>query len=580
MSPARSRGLVLAPDLTLPIDAVTETFAILGKRGSGKSSTARVMVEELLDAGLPVAVVDPTGVWWGLRSSADGQSTGYDVVIFGGDHADVPLEETAGHVVADVIVDKRVSAVLDLSHLSKSAGRRLVTDFVERLYHRNREPLHVVVDEADLFAPQRTPQGAERCLGAMNDLARRGRVRGLGVTLISQRPAVLNKDVLTQAEVLIALRLIGARDRAAINEWIETQADEGVRDVIASLPSLPVGTAWVWSPGWLETLQKVAIRRARTFDSSATPKAGQRVSTPTRMAAVDLDALRDHIAATVEKAKADDPRELRRRLAAAEAALADANRRTPEPAPAPQVQVVNVPVLPPEALAELTRIAEQAQEWARQATAAAQQVADQVAQAAAAVSAQPPAPKTRQPAPTPVRAPAPRPTPAKPAPAAAQPSGVLSRAERAILSVLAQHGTRSTTQVAILTGYSHKSGGYRNALSKLRTAGYIDGRGEITATTAGLAALGDFDPLPEGADLRRWWGERHLGKAERAILDVLAGAYPHPVPVPDIAEATGYSASSGGFRNALSKLRSLELAAGRGELVMADALAAAPGVHA
>jgi hypothetical protein len=41
-----------------------------------------------------------------------------------------------------------------------------------------------------------------------------------------------------------------------------------------SLASLPVGTAWVWSPGYLELFQRVTIRARETFDSSATPKAG------------------------------------------------------------------------------------------------------------------------------------------------------------------------------------------------------------------------------------------------------------------------------------------------------------------
>ncbi len=56
------------------------------------------------------------------------------------------------------------------------------------LYHRNREPLHVVIDEAALLAPQRVQHGGERLLGAMSDLVRRGRVRGLGVSMITQSP--------------------------------------------------------------------------------------------------------------------------------------------------------------------------------------------------------------------------------------------------------------------------------------------------------------------------------------------------------------------------------------------------------
>jgi len=127
-----------------------------------------------------------------LHASADGKSDGYPVVIFGGDHADVPLEETAGSLIADVLATQRISAVLDLSTLSKSGPRRFATDLLERLYHRNRQPLHVVIDEADLLAPQRVLSGGERLLGAMSDLVRRGRVHGLGATLVTQRPATLN----------------------------------------------------------------------------------------------------------------------------------------------------------------------------------------------------------------------------------------------------------------------------------------------------------------------------------------------------------------------------------------------------
>jgi DNA helicase HerA-like ATPase len=75
--------------------------------------------------------------------------------------------------------------VIDLSLLSKSASRTFMAPFLERLYHRNREALHVVIDEADAFAPQRAQADGLRLLGAMEDLVRRGRARGIGVTLIT-----------------------------------------------------------------------------------------------------------------------------------------------------------------------------------------------------------------------------------------------------------------------------------------------------------------------------------------------------------------------------------------------------------
>ena len=86
--------------------------------------------------------------------------------------------------------------------------RRLHVCDVKPLVRMRKPPGSVgKIDEADLLAPQRVMAGGERLLGAMSDLVRRGRVRGLGVTLVTQRPATLNKDILTQAEVLIALRM-------------------------------------------------------------------------------------------------------------------------------------------------------------------------------------------------------------------------------------------------------------------------------------------------------------------------------------------------------------------------------------
>ena len=248
----RATGLRIADTLTLPLEAVTETFAVLARRGMGKTNLAVVITEELVAAGLPVVVIDPVGVWWGLRSSADGSSAGIPVVIFGGDHADLPLEAGSGEIVARAIVEHRFSSVIDLSGMRKSAMRRFCTDLVETLYRLNREPLHVVVDEADLLAPQARAMGdAAPLLGAMEDLVRRGRARGIGCTLITQRPAVLHKDVLSQAGALVALGMTSPRDVAAIDEWVRLHADDGeARTLKASLPSVnfPALLDGAWRP--------------------------------------------------------------------------------------------------------------------------------------------------------------------------------------------------------------------------------------------------------------------------------------------------------------------------------------------
>lgn len=548
--------LQISSDLSLPLDAVTEAFLIIARRGMGKTTAGAVVAEEMIGAGLPVVILDPTGASWGLRSSADGSEPGLPVVIFGGEHADVPLDEHAGALLARLIVEQRFPAVIDLSLLSKSAMRRFVADFAETLYHRNREPLHLIVDECDLFIPQKTFAGMERLVGAIDDIVRRGRIRGLGVTLISQRPAAVNTDVRSQAGCLIVLGLTGSHDINAIDDWVRLHADpEEAKTVKASLPSLPVGTAWFWSPGWLGILRQVKIRRRRTFDSSATPKAGAQRILPTEWATVDLDALTKVLAAAepVLSGKGSGEASLRRRIAELERELATERAKQ-----APEPQVVEVPAVSDELIAKAVGIVGDLIEALDRVgshptipvPAATSRAVPPTPRPAAAASTRDATPRSRPPAPG---------------------DTGLGRCERAILTVLAQHGRRTTTQVALLSGYSHKSGGFRNSLSLLRTAGRIEGRGEVAATAAGLAALGDYESLPSGPALVEWWYNQ-LGKAERSILAVLVDVWPDECAVADIAEATGYSASSGGFRNALSRLRSLELASGRGALRAADVL--------
>ncbi|MBN1253962.1 MAG: DUF853 family protein [Deltaproteobacteria bacterium] len=307
--------LHISKDIDLPIEAITQTFGILGKRGSGKTTTASVFAEELLKNNLPLVIVDPTGAWWGLRSSKDGKSDGFSITILGGDHGDVPLEETGGKVIADLVAEEAPPLVLDLSTLSKNAMRRFMTDFAEELYKKNRNAISVILDEADMFAPQRIHKGGERLFGAVDEIVRRGRIRGLGVVMVSQRSAAINKDILSQCEVLIAHRANHPRDIEPVLEWMRVHTtSEQIKTVHGSIASLADGEAWVMSPEWLDFFGKVQIRDRKTFNSSATPKAGERRISPRHLAEVDLALLQERMAATIERAKENDPTILKRRI--------------------------------------------------------------------------------------------------------------------------------------------------------------------------------------------------------------------------------------------------------------------------
>ncbi len=143
----------------LPLAALENHIAILGKTGSGKTFTAKGIAETLLSQGKRVCIIDPTGAWWGLRSGADGKKDGFPVVIFGGIKADAPLSAEHGEAIAQIVGTSNTPAILDTRLLSVSERTRFFADFAEALLRRNQGPLHLIIDEAHLFAPQ----GRARC---------------------------------------------------------------------------------------------------------------------------------------------------------------------------------------------------------------------------------------------------------------------------------------------------------------------------------------------------------------------------------------------------------------------------------
>jgi hypothetical protein len=540
----RHPTLHLSKDLSLPVEAVTQTFAILAKRGAGKTYTAAVMVEEMLKAGLQLVVVDPAGVWWGLRSSADGQHEGLPIVIMGGEHGDLPLEVGAGEIIADVVVEERLSVVLDLSSFRKGEQTRFMTDVAERLYHKNRQPLHLVLDEADAFAPQCPMKGQERVLGAIEDLVRRSRARGIGVTLVTQRAAVLNKDVLTQAEVLVALRTIAPQDRDAIDAWIRVHGTPEQREeLMTSLPSLPIGSAWLWSPGWLDVVQRVRIRRKETFDSSATPQVGVVHREPKTLAAVDLERLRTRLAGVMARTNTEDPRELRRRIAARERVQK------------PQVVVerVEVPVLQPEQLTQLQDLV-----TSLRAVADALSAALAKAQGQGSIRLQ-----SAQAAPPNATASAPR-TPVARRDASVTMSGrdelQLRAGERRLLQTLARRfpTTLTRAQVGTLAGFTPSGGTFGTYFGTLKRHGLLTeaANGDVDITQAGLAYLGsDVPPTPHTtAEVLSMW-KRALRRGEWRLLEALVEVHPKALAREELGERTGYTARGGTFSNYLGTLR-------------------------
>jgi len=596
----KSFCLGTGPDgqLQLPIDIVTQTIGIVAKKRTGKSYLARKLTEGLLQMQQQVCVVDPKGDWWGLRSAADGKNKGYPVLIIGGERGDIPLEPSSGEVVAQLVAEEPVPVILDLSLLRKHEVATFMASFLETLYRLKakealRTPLMLIVDEADAIAPQQPQPNEARMLGAMEDIVRRGGQRGIGCTMITQRTAVLNKNVLTQCQILIALRTISPQDLKAMNAWVDVHGEPKQREqLMATLPSLPVGDSWVWSPGWPTEkgiFTRIHTAPITTFDSGATPKAGEKRTEPRSVATIDLTKLKAHMATAIEEARANDPKELKAIIRRNEARIRELEKLTTKPTgthtDAELDEILQKALVTAHANGEkrvneareaiatmidvgskyfggtpVTSMASMFSTGMRKAQSDLTVALSKLRKGPRAAGEQ----AQELPRNTAIDRRDTRPT--------TNGTGKdISGPERKILTVLAQHSghqqavhdrclTIPNKCVAIRAGYSY-SGGFRNYLSALRGKGLIESvTGGFTITKEGITALGSFESLPTGNDLLIWWKARVSGP-EAKILDVLSRS--SGLDGPEVAAASGYE-YSGGFRNYISSLRTKGLIEGRG----------------
>lgn len=569
--------LKIADDLSLPLEAVTETFCIMAMRGKGKTHAASVMAEEMLKRQIPVVIYDPTGAWYGLKSSRDGKSAAFPVAVFGGEHADIPLEHTAGETVAKAIVDNRYAAILDCSLMRKGNRITFMAHFLEALYHHNREAMHLIVDEAHTIAPLSTREAggdAPRALGAMEDIILQGRLRGIGCSSITQRPALLHTTIRTQSSTLVAMGMSGPHDIKAVMEWVKLQASEQqAADMLKSLPSLPRGDAWFWSPSAFDVFKRIHFRERETFDSSGTPKVGEARRVPKVLAAPDIQKLGEAIMATVQTAKANDPKllkaevaKLRQELAKAAAAKPAAtkvetkrvelNVLSAKGVRAVEAMVVSLAKIPEKLGVIADSVKAEQNAWSARLDVLVTALKEARREGEPLAAPRPAAPMRQPIARAAIHRPvAPR---VERVAHAHDDNGepvVMDGMKKKMLTALAQHPDGLTkAQILVYADYA-SSGPVSKAFARLSEWGWAVSDGNLLRITkTGLEVLGDYEPLPRGAELRELrLTNPQASPMERQILKAIFDAYPEAIGKKQILEQAGY-ASSGPVSKCFGKL--------------------------
>ncbi|WP_425499684.1 ATP-binding protein [Halorarum halobium] len=245
---------------TLPvIELLTGRGFVTGKSGSGKSNTASVIAEELLELDLPLLIIDTDGEYYGLKER-------YEMLHVGaGDLCDVQVSPTHAQRIATLALEENVPVILDVSeYLDVDEARDLIHGVVKTLFVREKKakkPFMLLVEECHEYLPE--SGGLDEVGEILLQVAKRGRKRGLGLCGMSQRPAAVDKDFITQCDWLVWHRLTWENDTKVVGRFLDDEYAGMVEE-------LNDGEA-ILVTDWDEEVNRVQFRRKKTFDAGATP---------------------------------------------------------------------------------------------------------------------------------------------------------------------------------------------------------------------------------------------------------------------------------------------------------------------
>ncbi|MDY6964509.1 MAG: ATP-binding protein [Halobacteriota archaeon] len=322
-------GLLEGSDIQVRIDVnklVQHHCSILAKTGSGKSYTAGVIIEELIEKGVPLLIIDPHGEYTSLKGVNRNKDDnilmerfgllprGYDSVItftpsnltlnqvadevFRLDGVNLSakmlsqlmpsltntqigvlyrsvrrvmahnefytiediLAEVSGDnsnakwnvidaleslrdmgifsdspTVIDDLMQKGKTSIIDMRGVDPDLKDIVVSMICGELWEARKigrvPPGMLIIEESHEFCPEKG-YGKTASSNIIRTIASEGRKFGLGLMVISQRPARIDKNVLSQCHTQIILRITNANDLRALTkglEGISTELEEEIK---------------------------------------------------------------------------------------------------------------------------------------------------------------------------------------------------------------------------------------------------------------------------------------------------------------------------------------------------------------
>jgi hypothetical protein len=245
-----------------------ERDAILASSGMGKSYLTGVLMEETLENKGLLCVIDPEGEHFTLAER-------YPMMIIGGEHGHLPVDDDGIELYVETMLSGGISLVFDLSEFLDEEQAQWYAKIADAIFvaeQKHRRKVRIVVEEAQIYAPQRTGGGGMKRKAALDPvvvsqkLSKRGRKRAIDSLWATQRPASLNKDILSQCNRFWFGGITAEQDYKAVKPFL---TEAGIS--FAQIKALQPGQFFLYGKGKTQIIQ---VRKRHCRHAGATPEAG------------------------------------------------------------------------------------------------------------------------------------------------------------------------------------------------------------------------------------------------------------------------------------------------------------------
>jgi hypothetical protein len=548
---------------------VKTRLLVTANSGGGKSWLLRLLFEQL-GKSTQIIVLDREGEFVTLREVLD--------LLIVGPEGEIPADVRSAPLLVRRLMEKEISAVIDMSEMKLPQQRAYVRTFLDSMLELKKDLWHpciVGLDETHLFAPEKgQSEAADSVIGRTTlDIDQDRAADELGMNRKDARPVLRDLSPIGAEGEFFGFgpAMSGAGVRKMRVGKVQTTHPEAGRGRTLTPPK-PSSTITALLPELKDLPQQAQAEAKDIGEARARIRELERAVKTATSGTADPAAVAD-----LRKAVAGRDaviKQLRKRLEDAMKVVAQIEAKGFEKTAVDPNQVRKAVEA---ATDQIVRLVEQTIGRREAEVAALKKEAKALLDRLGKLLEQDVNVKVevRHNEPFTVSQPHPsRPPRATRQPPADGTPGELTEMKRRMLTALAQHPEGLTkAQILIHSRYS-SNGSTSAAFADLVRDGWADvpAPSSLRITDAGAAALGPYDPLPSGAQLRQLRLEDpNYSVMEKKILSALFDAYPNPIAKGELLEKVGYS-SNGSTSAVFAKLVKLGWAksAGAGQLKASD----------